>query len=136
MEFYARVINKRLVAENNSDYEKIGKIRENHPYRFTISTPRNYEFLKKFFALINLTFDNQEQFNNIEDMREEIIIASGFYVKTTDLQGNEKKKAKSISFASMDETEFSELYSKVLDQVCNWLEISDEDIKEQIINYF
>ena len=103
---------------------------------FSWSKPRNYEFHKKFFGLLKLAFDNQELFDIMDDMREELIIEAGFFRLTYDINGVEKKKAKSISFASMDEVEFNELYSCLINVIVKWLGITKEDIIEHIEQYF
>lgn len=94
---------------------------------FKFSLVRNPLFHRKFFALLNLGFEHWEMKNegmiyngqlvikNFDNFREHIIILSGFYDTTFDIKGNLRLLAKSISFANMDEAEFEQLYSKVLD---------------------
>lgn len=86
---------------------------------------RNGKFHRKFFALLTLGFDAWEPprkrrnykghpvQKNFEQFREDVIIAAGFYEQTFDLQGRMRLKAKSISFASMDDAEFEKVYSSV-----------------------
>jgi hypothetical protein len=90
---------------------------------FTI--PRNYRFHKKLFALLQVGFDAWEpdrvrksykgraMEKNREQFREDIIILAGFYEQTFDLKGRMRIRAKSISFANMDDAEFEQLYSAV-----------------------
>lgn len=87
--------------------------------------PRNSKFHRKFFALLNLGFEAWEPprkrqsykghpvQKNFEQFREDITIAAGFYEQTFDLKGRMKLKAKSISFANMDDAEFEKVYSAV-----------------------
>ena len=94
---------------------------------FKFSFVRNPLFHRKFFALLNLGFEHFEMKNegmiynghkvakNFDSFRENITILAGYYEATTDVQGNLKLTAKSISFANMDEAEFEQVYSKVLD---------------------
>ncbi len=89
--------------------------------------PRNPKFHRKFFALLNLGFEAWEPgrkhkthkgipvSKNFEQFREDITILAGFYEQTFDLHGRLKLKAKSISFAKMEEPEFEQLYSAVAD---------------------
>lgn len=88
--------------------------------------PRNSRFHRKFFALLNLGFEHWEpgrkhkQYKgmpvakNFDHFRKEVTIIAGFYEQTFDLDGNMKLEAKSISFASMEEPEFEEVYSAVM----------------------
>lgn len=120
----------------NSDHEMAKKIPLNEPIVYDWKKPRNYKFHKKFFALLNLVYENQEQYNNINDLRGELTIEAGFYDVTYTLWGEKKKKPKSISFTSMDEAEFSDLYSRIIDVVVKWLGVDKEDILTEIEQYF
>jgi hypothetical protein len=89
--------------------------------------PRNPKFHRKFFALLQLGFDAWEPgrkhktykgkpiAKNFENFREEITILAGFYEQTFDIRGRMKLRAKSISFANMEDPEFEQLYSSVAD---------------------
>lgn len=89
--------------------------------------PRNSKFHRKFFALLNIGFDAWEPprkrrtykgmpvQKNFDQFREDVIISAGFYDQTFDLRGRMKVKAKSISFAKMDDVEFERVYSAVAD---------------------
>jgi hypothetical protein len=135
MKLYAQFDeNKKLMPEFGSDYETAKKIRQGVTYSVELKQPRNYQFHKKFFALLNLCFENQETFSNIQDMRGWLIMRAGFFVKVETPTG-QYYKPKSISFGNMDETEFSELYSKILDVVFGWLKIDSEQLETELINY-
>lgn len=120
----------------DTDYENAKKIALNEPFVFKYSKPRNYKFHKKFFALINLVYQNQERYNSIDHLRKDLTIASGFYEIRYGLHGEEITEAKSISFANMTEEEFSELYSAFVDTVVKYFEFSKTDISENIEQFF
>jgi hypothetical protein len=101
-----------------------------------IKKPRNYRFHKKFFALIQMIFQNQERYNNIDDLREDLTIEAGYFVKRENIKGELIKRAKSISFANMDEHEFSELYSAVLDEIVKHFNFDKQDIILNVEQYF
>lgn len=91
--------------------------------------PRNSRFHRKFFSLLNLAYEAWEpdrvrqQYKglpvqkNFERFRSDVTIAAGFYIQTFDLEGNMKLEAKSISFANMEDDEFEQLYSAVVNVV-------------------
>ncbi len=93
--------------------------------RIEAVVPRNSKFHRKFFALLTLGFDAWEPprkrqsykghpvQKNFERFREDVTIAAGFYEQTFDLKGRMQLRAKSISFAKMDDAEFEMLYSAV-----------------------
>ncbi len=120
----------------DSDFEKAKKIPLNEPFTVTYVKKRNARFHKKFFALINMVYQNQELYNNYDELREHLTIASGYFNLTHDLDGCEQKKAKSISFASMDETEFSDLYNAVIDTIIKYFHFDKQDIITNVEQYF
>jgi len=129
-----QIINSKIIPLYNSDYEKLSKIRPGVEYQIEIKQPRNVLFLRKFYALMNLTFDNQEHFDNLDSMRKWLQMKAGYYTETITPTGV-MFEPKSISFASMDELEFNELYQRVMDQVCEFLDTTQEDILENIVNF-
>jgi len=87
--------------------------------------PRDKVKHRKFFALLNVgfeawepgrkhkTYKGRQVAKDFEQFREDTIILAGFYDQTFDMAGHMKLKAKSISFANMDDMEFERLYSAV-----------------------
>jgi hypothetical protein len=121
----------------NSDYEKLkeSKLKMGEVYEVEIKKKRNYEFHKKFFALINLCHENQDIFDYYDDTREYLTIKAGYYRKIMMPNGNIQVRAKSISFATMDEIEFEELYQRVITAACNFIGIEKEDLLNEILNF-
>jgi len=80
---------------------------------------------KKYFALLNIAFENWEpgEINskygkpekNFDRFRKDIAILCGFYSVVVRLDGSSRVEADSISFAKMDEQAFRDLYSKTVD---------------------
>jgi len=129
-------LNNTFKIAFNSDYETAKKIPLNEPIEFEFTKKRNYKFHKKFFALLNLVYENQEQYNNIDHLRKDLIVSAGFYDLRYNIEGVELQEPKSISFANMDENEFQDLYSKIIDVVVNWLGIEKQDILDNINQFF
>ena len=135
MEVYCQINNNRLIPEHDSDYQKLKGLNRDVIYKLVITRPRNYLFLKKFFALLNLAYENQEIYNNLDDMRDDLIIEAGFYRKVETLSGEIRKKAKSISYGSMQEDEFENVYNRVMDEICKWFDLSNEELEKNLINF-
>ena len=103
-------------------------------------------FIVSFFALLDLGFEAWEpveQFSkygpvekNSEQFREDITILAGFYEQSYRLDGSIRTSAKSISFGSMDEYEFSKLYSSVINVLLKKVLVGykDQDEVEQVVN--
>jgi len=78
--------------------------------------PRNGKFHNKFFALLNLIYQNQETYKSLDVMLSVCKLKTGHYDVVT-LEGKEWHLPKSISFANMDDAEFKDFY----DRVCQWI---------------
>jgi hypothetical protein len=121
----------------DSDLEKFKQLPLNEPFTVTYTKKRNAKFHRKFFALINLCYQNQSIFNNLEHLRKELIICAGHYEIIFDLDtGTQKKEALSISFSNMDETQFNKLYSDVLNVICEKFLFDKQEILEYLVEYF
>ncbi len=89
--------------------------------------PRNYRFHKRLFALLTIGFDAWEPGGearmhkglpirkDFEQFREDITILAGFVDATYHVDGSVSLKAKSISYAAMDDAEFERVYSAIAD---------------------
>ena len=86
-----------------------------------ITKPRNVMFHRKFFALLDLAFQNQDKYDAFEPFRKEVVMRAGWYVEHHHLTGAISYEAKSISFAKMDQIEFEELYWACIDVICKYL---------------
>ena len=122
----------------NSDHDtfKKAKLKIGEVYELEFKRPRNYKYHKKYFALLNLVYDNQEFFTDFESFREYIVTKSGYYIKTLTPKGV-FYKAKSISFASMDGSEFESLFDKTLDVViAEFIPIGKNEIKAELSEFY
>jgi len=81
-----------------------------------IRRPRNVLFHRKFFAMLNLILQNQEYYKSIDDLLDVCKLRVG-HVKVVQTKRGEERIPKSISFAEMDETAFTEFYERVVDWV-------------------
>lgn len=115
-----------FVPYDDEDHEKYRKIRGKHPVKIVVKTvnPRNFEFHKKFFALINTAWEyqnevNTEFFKDVEGFRKTLQVLAGWserYYNCT--RGEWIEMPKSIAFDKMDELEFEELYNRVHGIIC------------------
>ena len=129
-------LNNSLKCAYDSDYDKMKKLKPGEFYNCTISQPRNIKFHRKFFALIKMIFDNQEIYKSADRLRKDLLIEAGYFNEWVDFHGEEHKEAKSISFAKMTEEDFSELYSRVLDEIVRHFNFGKKDIITNVNQYF
>lgn len=101
---------------------------------------RNVLHHRKFFALINVVFDNMPEqydrhFPTRDDLRHELIKRAGFYNEYTDLKGKKQFRAESMSFDNMSQKRFEELYDRVLDVVVKWFAFDREILESEIMQF-
>ena len=92
-----------------------------------ITKPRNIGFHRKFFSLIRIAYKEWKKpvlhykgytvEPSFEEFRKNITILCGHFYMDVDIRGEMRARAKSISFAKMDEVEFEKLYSKAVDVI-------------------
>lgn len=84
-----------------------------------IRQPRNVEFHRKFFALMNLVYENmdEERYPSLDDFVGAIKIAAGHRTRIEMPNGDVGFMPKSISFAKMKQDEFNQFYDKVCDLI-------------------
>ena len=125
-----------FIAANDSDYDNVLKIKIGETYKYVVTKPRNLNHHRKFFALLNKVYENQERFKHFEDLRNELIKEAGYFEEYVTLQGELIRKAKSIAFGNMDQFEFDNLYSKIKDVVCIHFKITSQQIEDEINQYY
>lgn len=121
MKIYLRKIDHSYIVDSGDD----SNIKNGEIVSAEIKRPRNYKFHKKYFALINYAYSVWEPAEveyrgeiaekSVDRFREDITILAGYYETVVNIKGDVKAQAKSISFGSMSEDEFEQLYSKTID---------------------
>ena len=111
-----------LICATDYDKEQIKTLKRGSIVECTIKESRNIKFLRKYFALINcsweyLTEDQQAFFyNNKESFRKSVEVAAGHCEQVFNrTRGEWLDVPKSVAFDKMTESEFSSLYERVRD---------------------
>lgn len=143
MDIYCRVTDIGLIPMYDSDLDEKHRLRIGDNVLCTIKRPRNYEFHKKYFALLRLTVANlphliqqQMQIFTEEDLLDCLKIDLVLF--TTRWHGGRQiVKTGSISFAKMDNTEFEKFFSRSVDAILRiYLRGTDRQaLIEEVENY-
>lgn len=119
---FIKTMARTLAPATDHDADLLKHIKIGQPTKLTFKRVRNYEFHKKFFALLNFAFsywepdeENLIGEKNFDQFRADVIILAGFYDRCIRLDGSTRVTAKSIAFGSMAEDEFEQLYGKTID---------------------
>lgn len=134
MELFLKRTISGFVPMFDSDYEKAKRIKIGSEVKAEIKVPRNYRFHKRYFALLNLAFQNQDKFDNFEKFRFVMTMRAGYF-ETINTGKGVVYMPKSISFAKMDQVEFEKVYSDMLNEVIDLLQADRETIENELINF-
>lgn len=132
-----KTINGLLKPAFDEDKDKFSQFPKDGYFEIKYTKRRNIKFHRKFFALLKIAYENQSDYRLMEDLRRDLIITSGHYEEVVNaITGEVYKIAKSISFHNMDDTEFSLIYEGVKNVIIQWLGVSNEDLENEIAQYF
>lgn len=116
-----------LKLGDDESEEIIDKLPVDTVLKCEISIPRNYEFHKKYFALLDVAFDawdsgeptyqGQVVLKEKERFRKDIQILAGYGYPVVNIKGDVRFESKSISFGSMEQPDFEKLYSAVINVI-------------------
>ena len=119
----------------DSDYDEKRKLKIGEDYECDIRQPRNVQFLKKFMALVRLGCDNSPRDMPFKAYRAYVTMKAGF-VDVYETEIGKMALPQSISFANMDETKFEKVYKAVLDVIMKDIDVDEEFIRDNLINFF
>jgi len=135
MELYVKNTLHGLMPLYPADFEEKKKLKLGKEYKCTIVNPRNYQFHKKFMALINIGHQNTEFDMPFDTYRRYITTKAGYFKSYTTKKGT-YFEAESISFSNMTQDKFEELYSRVIDVIIKDIGVTNEEIENELINFF
>lgn len=96
---------------------------------------RNIKFHKKYFAMLNLTFQNQDITDDSKLFRKLVTIAAGYYHWIELIDGTKQKEANSISFDSMDDLEFQDYYNDTFNICLKILGCKSEELELELLKF-
>ena len=110
-----KVNNTHLAPSLEQDEEVIEKWKTGDILSCDVKKARNLRFHRKFFALMQIVFKNQNKYDNLTDLLTEVKLRTGHYEEHLTLKGVLIYTPKSIAFEKMDDFAFSIFYQKTLD---------------------
>jgi hypothetical protein len=127
--------NGALYPSLEVDEETLSKWPDGEILRTKTEKPRNGAFHRKFFALMQVVFENQSKYDTLTDLLTEIKLKTGFYKTHITTKGNLIYIPESISYAKMDEIEFDKFYQKAIDICLKHFCIgsTQEEIEKQVL---
>ena len=114
-EIFVRKVAGTLVPADSQSEEIVAGLKRGECLRLKYSKPRNPDNHRRFFAMIQITFDIQNHFTNQEHYRKWLTMKAGAYHVIVAPNGTQIFEPDSISFSNMGEIEFQALFSNCLD---------------------
>ena len=87
-----------------------------------------------YFALLNLVFDAQDTYPTLDGLLDAIKIGLGHCDERTTLDGKLFMVPRSISFASMDQTQFSQFFDRTVNLIITHIlpHTTKADLEERV----
>lgn len=133
-----------LIPVYDEDYDEKLKLKLGETYTAKIKLTRNLAFHRKYFAMLRCAWDLQSEAvqnhfrNNFTQFRKTVQIAAGISEPVYVISRKEfVEQAKSISFESMSEEEFIDLYKSVKNVLFDVFlkNVSESDFMHMLTNY-
>ena len=137
-----------LVPSEPKSKDWYDKLKPGEVVSAEVKKVRNLAFHKKYFALMNIAFDNWTpgEINskygtpekNFDRFRADCTILAGFYETVIRLDGSVRVEPKSISFSNMEEDVFNDLYQRTIDVLIKHVynsKVSQEEIEKTVQLY-
>lgn len=94
----------------------------------SVKKPRCYKNHKHYFALLNLTFENQDKYTSFEHFRKAVQIAAGHVDELITIEGEIVFVPRSIAYDTLDDMEFGKVFGETM-RVCAQI-LGDLDLDE------
>jgi len=131
MKLHLKKIDNYLIPDDQESAAYLFQCKQGSVLAADVKKPRNYEFHKKYFSLLDYAFDCWEPEpieykgmviqKNQTKFRKDIQIAAGYGEATYNLKGEIQYVSKSIKFGKMEEEEFEKLYSSVINVILDYI---------------
>lgn len=126
-----------LTPADQNEWEELAgnRIKLGSECKCVITVPRNLEYHRKFFAMLNEAFDMQDKYTNKKHWRSAVLIAAGHCTMIINHEGKVNYIPESISFAKCDETEFQKIFNNAIQAIVDHWLTSEPDQYKLILGY-
>jgi len=123
-----------LIPLYPSDFDNKRKLKLGKDYQIEVTNPRNIGFHRKFMAMVNIGCENSSLNMPFDTYRHYMTIKAGYF-KAYETPKGIYYEALSLSFSSMSQDKFEEVYSRVLDKVIEDIGSTKEEIERNLIDF-
>lgn len=142
-----KITGSAFIPATEADAEAMAGVKIGTILRCKYTKMRNSAFFRKWWALVGLAYDQWEPAEieikdqrftpekNMETFRKNLTVMAGYYDTHFTIAGEPRIEARSISFASMSEDDFVQLYSKTVDVVLKHIlkNYTDRELEDAVL---
>lgn len=132
---FTKKINSLVPASSEAE-ELLKKLKLNTLVTVEIKKSRNLKNHRRYFSLLKLVINNQEQYDNTEELLIAIKLRLKMYDVKVGLTGKPFPLLHSINFSKMGELEFKSFFDKTLNLMRELLGSTTREIENELINYY
>ena len=133
-----------LVPADDIEAEQMSRFKTGEMYAVDIKLVRNPGFHRKVFQFFSFCFEHwacQREFLNEsaqkDVFRKNLTVLAGYYDELVNIKGEIRIEAKSLSFGSMQQDEFEQCYSALINAAIKHIfPGSDENTYNQLMSFF
>lgn len=104
-------------------------------YRADVVKPRSYQHHKLCFALLNLTYANQEQYDSFDSFRKAVAMEAGHCEELVGISGEIYRLPKSLSYDALDEIEFTQVFGAMMTICAKLLRMTVPELEPEVSRY-
>lgn len=128
--------------------EALQKFRNGEQYEIEIKQSRNPAFHRKVFAFFNFCFEHWaadktewqyfDEHKQFDTFRKNLTVLAGYKEVTYTLDGNLRVEAQSLSYGNMEQSEFEQCYSALINAALKHVfgNTTDENVINQLYAFF
>ena len=133
---------------HDKDLERLQRFKNGETYTADIKLTRNPRFHRKVMAFFGFCFEhwsadraglgNADETTQFNRFRKDLTILAGFYDTVTNIRGEVRAEAKSLSYAQMEQEEFERCYSSLINAAIKhvFAGTKDQRVLNQLYSYF
>lgn len=125
----------KRVGETAIPENGFGGMKDGCTFTADVKIVRSPELHRKFWKMIRIVLSNlpeQYDFKTAEALKDELLFRAGYFHTFKSISGETLYKVQSISYESLDNLQFSELYARILDEGCKMIGILSDELSAEI----
>ena len=140
-----KTVGATFTAANNVEAERLTRFKNGEAYDVEVkSGGRNRQFHKKVFTFFNYCFNywvsnkpDLDEPGQFDYFRKELTILAGFSNEFYAIDGSVRVEAQSLSYANMDQDEFEQFYSALINAAMRTLFFGcGPEVEERLMGFF